>query len=63
MRGDIVHVSLTYVVALLLYQLPAVEDGQERHQQTPVLVVRHPATVVTLTLKRKGERENVSVFH
>lgn len=48
MSWDVVHVPLTQLVLLLLDQLPVVEDGEQRQQQPPVLVICHPAAVVAL---------------
>lgn len=46
---DVIQVALTQFVTVCLNQLPVVEDGEQRHQQTPVFVVSHPPTVVTFT--------------
>lgn len=45
---DIIQIILAQVVALLLYQLPAVEDGQKRQQQSSVFIISHPAAIVAL---------------
>lgn len=45
---DIIQASLTQLVVVLLNQVSTVEDGQQRHQQTPVLVICHPPTIVAL---------------
>lgn len=43
---DIVFASLAQLVALISNQIPTVEDGEQRHQQAPVLVIRHPPAIV-----------------
>lgn len=45
---DIIQLPLTQPVALLSYQIPAVENGQQGEQQAPVLVIRHSASIVAL---------------
>lgn len=44
---DIIFASLTHLVALLINQIPTIEDGEQRHQQAPVFVICHPPTIVT----------------
>ena len=58
---NIIDASLAQLVAILINQVPIVEDGQQRHQQPPVFVICHPPTIVTLAWK--GVKTKISQEH
>lgn len=49
----IVHVSLTHSVSVLLYELRAVEGGQQREQKPAILIISHSTAIITLTYRQR----------